>query len=134
MYINLLSAVFVRPSLIKPPDNVTIQEHSVAQFQCHFNASTLGHLTITEWFKDEHTITNTSKYQVIPGTCLQKETAVCSILRILNVSESDEGNYSCHCYYNKTVLANYYIDNTVKAQPGHATLKLKGIYCKMFLI
>ena len=86
-------------------------------------------MTITEWFKDGHAITNTNlnKYQVVQGPDSQENNVVFSILHILNVSKSDEGKYSCYCYYNKTILVEYHIYDTINSTKGHAILKLQGI-------
>ena len=121
--------MLVRPSLIKPPTNLTAKIHTTVQFQCHFKASTIKYLTATEWFKDEDItpITNTSKHQIIQVSDPEKDNTIFSELSISNVSGSDQGNYSCYCYYNETVLNEYYINTAVHTTKGYAVLTLQGM-------
>ena len=121
--------MLVRPSLIKPPTNLTAKEHATAQFQCYFKASTVKYLTTIKWFKGEDitAITNTSKHQVIQGSDPEENNVIFSKLNVFNVLASDEGNYSCRCYYNRTVLNEYHIDTAVYAM-GLGALKLQGSY------
>ena len=121
--------MLVRPSLIIPPANLTEKQHANAQFQCQFKASTIRYLTTIKWFKGEDVtaITNTSKYQVIQGSQPDEKDVIFSELNVVDVSVSDEGNYSCYCYYNETVLNNYHIDTAVHAM-GVGSLKLQGSY------
>ena len=126
--------MLVRPSLIKPPANVTAKQHANAQFQCQFKASTVKYLTTIKWFKGEDitAITNTSKHQVIQGSQPDENDVIFSELNVVNVSTSDEGNYSCYCYYNRTILSDYHINTAVHAM-GVGALKLQGSYIHMYV-
>lgn len=117
----------MEPSLITPPGNLTIKKHANAKFQCHFRASTIEYVTIIKWFKDEYIITNTTKYQVIQRPDSQKDNVMFSVLNVLGVSKDDEGNYSCYCYYNETILDEFRIDTPVNTPEGVGVLIFQGI-------
>ena len=130
--------MFAQPSLITPPANLTTKVHTNAEFQCEFRASTytMEPLTIIKWFKDKHVITNTTKYQVIQQPDPQEANTIFSILNILNVSRKDEGNYSCYCYYNETILDEFHINTPLNTNEGLGVLKVLGmdiyIYSNMY--
>ena len=109
------------------PTNVTVDQNTIAHFECHFNALTQDFLTIVEWLKDDGDITNTSssKYLITRRVESEQTNVIFAELNIFNVSRSDQGSYSCKCYYNSTVLNRYHIYTPVIAE-GLATLQLKG--------
>lgn len=110
------------------PTSIVVEQNTVAHFECHFNASTQDYLTIVEWLKDGDDITNTSsgKYLVtIRVEPEQTKYVIFTELNITDVSRSDQGSYSCKCYYDTAELNRLHINTSVIAE-GLATLQLKG--------
>ncbi|XP_065920286.1 uncharacterized protein [Dysidea avara] len=98
-------AVYVHPKLTMPPKHAYAVENKTGNFKCHFNSSTKEYFTILSWSKNGTRITNAldTRYQITEGNVPGKDVMYLS-LNISNVSRNDEGNYSCHCSYNKTML------------------------------
>ena len=119
-------AVFVRPTLIMEPLNVTIEQNTIAHFECYFNASMQEYLAIVEWLKNDSDIINISSGKYVITTRIEPEqtNVIFTELNITNISSSDEGFYHCKCYYNTTILNRFHIDTPVIAE-GIAALKLK---------
>ena len=69
--------------------------------------------TIVVWLKDSAELINyDNDTKPVPG----RDNEVISILHIENFSLEDQGNYTCYCYYNKTLVTS---DKTISSK--HAT-------------
>ncbi|XP_065920649.1 uncharacterized protein [Dysidea avara] len=117
--------IYVQPKLIAAPTNVTIKKNNVAHFKCQCNSSTLQYFTLFKWLRDSNTIANdNNKYQISGGPVSHQVNMVYSELSILNVTEDDEGSYSCYCYYNQTMLSRIHISKQFKSNTRSAVLTL----------
>ena len=119
------AAVIERPRLTSEPSNaIGVPEHNPVHFECHFNSSLKQYLAICEWLKDGDSAINGNKQQKAEHGF--ENYLICSF-NINSVSNTDEGNYSCFCFYNKSFREQLHIpkNHEIRSQLGSALLKIK---------
>ena len=104
-----------------PADAVGVKNHESVHFQCRFNASLIPYLAICGWLKDGHNASNGVKSQSTePGF---ENHLICDFI-INSVSVTDEGKYSCYCYYNESFREHLHFGYIV-SKSGEAALQLE---------
>ena len=74
---------------------------------CTFNTATMEGATIVVWLKDQSEITGyDNETKGVP----KEDNVLLSTLYIKSFSHDDQGNYTCYCYYNKSIVMS---DNTI---------------------
>ena len=60
--------------------------------------------TVVVWLKDK---SNISSYENDTGPVQGKNNELMSILYIRNFTHKDQGEYTCYCYYNKSLVTSH---------------------------
>ena len=120
---------------MKGPDSKTLHKHDRVEFTCKFVASSLEHFTHAAWKRndDPNKLPNKAIFtnQTSPGN----DTLFVYSLILSDVTESDEGTYSCYSYYNQTILKSMGIDHAIESDHMSAYLRVKGkVYCNAYII
>ena len=77
------------------PNTSTIAVGSNISLLCRIKALLKG--TVVEWLKNGHKVT-------LKHTETQQGNEIVSNLMIVNVTQEEDGNYGCRCYYNRSVF------------------------------
>ena len=96
------------PKIISTSDNkVCYTINDTASLHCTFNTATMEGATIVVWLKGRSEITGyDNDTRPAPG----EDNVLVSILYIKSFSRDDQGDYTCYCYYNKSIVTS---DKTV---------------------
>jgi len=78
--------------------------NDTAILQCQFNAPTIKDVTIVVWTKDEMAINSSDHYNIRTFTKPAIDDLIISDLTINNITATDQGKYSCYCYYNRELV------------------------------
>ena len=96
------------PKIINSSGNeVCIAINGNVSLHCTFNTFTMEGATIVVWLKDQSEITgydNETKH--VSG----EDSVLLSTLYIKSFSHDDQGDYTCYCYYNKSIVTS---NNTI---------------------
>ena len=96
-----LIVVFNVPTVAKTSAHNT---KSSKILQCQFNASTMKDITFVVWMKGDVAINSSDHYKIRTFTKPTIDDLIISELTINNIIASDQGKYSCYCYYNKELV------------------------------
>ena len=96
------------PKINSTSDNeVCYTINDTASLHCTFNAATMEGATIVVWLKGRSEITGyDNDTRPAPG----EDNVVVSTIYIKSFSRDDQGDYTCYCYYNKSIVTS---DKTV---------------------
>ncbi|XP_065885161.1 uncharacterized protein [Dysidea avara] len=118
--------VYKRPTIMKGPDSRTLHKHDRVKFTCKFVASSLEHFTHAAWMRNDDPSNISTKAVFTNQTMPGNDTHFVYSLSISDVTESDEGIYSCYSYYNQTILRGMGIDHAIVSVNMSADLKVEG--------
>ena len=111
---------------MKGPDSRTLHKHDRVKFTCKFVASSLEHFTHAAWMRNDDPSNISTKAVFTNQTMPGNDTHFVYSLSISDVTESDEGIYSCYSYYNQTILRGMGIDHAIVSVNMSADLKVEG--------
>ena len=105
MYFSCMhAAVFTAPTIINSSGSevcATINE-SMSVY-CLFNASTMVGATIVVWLKDQSKLSGyDNETRPVEGV----DNVIISILNTKNFTHEDQGEYTCYCYYNQSMVTS----------------------------
>ena len=127
---SISAAVLNTPKILSSSaGDICTTINSNESLHCLFNAATMEGATIVVWLKDQSVISGyDNETRPVPG----KEDEVISILNVKNISQEDQGRYTCYCYYNKSIVMS---DKPVISDQAVASVHLdcsesKGITCE----
>ncbi|XP_065885168.1 uncharacterized protein [Dysidea avara] len=118
--------VYKRPTLMKGPDSKTLHKHEKVQFVCNIVASSLKYFTNAAWWKNGSPTRLPNKANITLQTSPGNDSSFIYSLIIEDITESDEGTYSCYSYYNQTILSSMGIDHAIESEHKSADLKVEG--------
>ena len=100
--------MFTTPKINSTSDNEACPTINDTQpLSCTFNTATMEGATIVVWLKGHIEITGyDNETKPVKGV----DNGLISILYIKNFSHDDQGDYTCYCYYNKSIVIS---DKTV---------------------
>ena len=118
--------VYDLPKVTIGPEDVTAKLSQSVYFACEFKAPTRADVSIVVWLKDDfYEIKSSSHYNItvhpsmaISAMGAQDNDHFVSTLNILNISDEDEGKYTCYCYYNTSLVTStkhQYITSNLKS-------------------
>ena len=121
-----LVVVYDLPKVTVGPKDVTAKLSQSVQFACEFKAPTRTDVSIVVWLKDDfYEVKSSSHYNItvhlsvtVSAMGAQDNDHFVSTLNILNISDEDEGKYTCYCYYNTSLVTStkhQYITSNLKS-------------------
>ena len=111
---------------MKGPDSKTLHKHEKVQFVCNIVASSLKYFTNAAWWKNGSPTRLPNKANITLQTSPGNDSSFIYSLIIEDITESDEGTYSCYSYYNQTILSSMGIDHAIESEHKSADLKVEG--------
>jgi len=111
---------------LKGPANQTLPKHDRVKFTCDFVASSLDHFTNAAWMRNNDPSDIPKKAEFTNQTTPGNNTHFVYSLILKDITESDEGSYTCYSYYNQTILRSMGIYHAVESDHMSADLKVEG--------
>ena len=109
--------MFTAPKIINSSaSEVCATLNDSVKIYCTFNASTIHRATIVVWLKD-HTVI--SGYDNETNPVGGKDNVLSSVLYMKRFTHEDQGEYSCYCYYNQSIVTS-----TKPVTSDHATVNI----------
>ena len=119
-------AVIERPVLTKGPHSANVKENSNKSLTCNFDASDIQYLSICAFqYNNEIRISPSSKYSIQKdsGTNSGRKNLIHCKLTIFDFDSTDEGLYTCYCFYNQSLEQKYHFHNDlISSNNGTAML------------
>ena len=122
-----LTGVVMMPTITVPLTNIRAEEGKIVNIDCAAIATTMSDWTLFTWLKNGDTIrSNPNKYNITTEINPDKsnKNSFKSVLTIYDISEEDEGEYTCIVYYDPNVLRNFGINDEFSNQ-ATATLQVE---------
>ena len=116
--LSLYTAVINTPKIISSDSEVCAVENDNVSLHCLFNAATMDGVTIVLWLKDN---LNISGYDIEIRVVEGKNNEIISTLHIRNFTHKDQGEYTCYCYYNQSLVTSHKVVTS-----DEATMLLKA--------
>jgi len=124
--------VYAFPEVVSGPKNVTARLSQNVQFTCEFRAPTYAGVSIVVWLKDGFgVILSSAHYNITSVNSLMTTDSIkgesyhlMSSLSILNITDDDEGKYTCYCYYNTSLVTSIkhkYVTSNLESANLHIT-------------
>ena len=107
-------AVIERPVLRNGPHSANVKENSNKSLTCIFDASDIQYLSICAFqYNNEIHISPSSKYSIQKNseTKLGRKNQIHCTLTIFDFDSTDEGLYTCYCFYNQSLAQKYHFHN-----------------------
>ena len=99
--------VFDTPTVAKTSKrNIKAHINDSKTLQCQFNAPTMKDVTVIVWTKDDMAINSSDHYRIRTFTKPGIDDLIVSEITINNIAASDQGKYSCYCYYNRDLVTS----------------------------
>ena len=92
------------PKIISSDTEVCAVNNGNVSLHCSFNAATVDGATIVVWLKDN---SNISGYDIETRLIQGKNNELISTLHIRNFTHKDQGEYTCYCYYNHSLVTSH---------------------------
>jgi len=118
-------AVIEQPVLRNGPHTANVKENSNKSLTCTFDASDMQYLSICAFQFNEIRINPSSKHSIEQGseTELGRKNRIHCTLTIFNFDITDEGLYTCYCFYNQSFAQVYHFHNDlISSNNGTAML------------
>ena len=98
------------PIIISSSSNkVCATVNDSVSLHCTFNTATMEGATIVVWLKGQSEITG---YDIETRPVQGEDNVLVSILSIKKFRQKDQGEYTCYCYYNQSMVTS---DKPVKS-------------------
>ncbi|XP_065884739.1 uncharacterized protein [Dysidea avara] len=118
--------VIERPVLTNGPHSANVKENSNKSLTCIFDASDIQYLSICAFqYNNEIHISPSSKYSIQKDseTKLGRKNLIHCTLTIFDFDSTDEGLYTCYCFYNQSLAQKYHFHNDlISSNNGTAML------------
>ncbi|XP_065884694.1 uncharacterized protein [Dysidea avara] len=119
--------VIERPVLTNGPHSANVKENSNKSLTCNFDASDIQYLSICafQYNLREIRISPSSKYSIQKdsGTNSGRKNQIHCKLTIFDFDSTDEGLYTCYCFYNQSLEQKYHFHNDlISSNNGTAML------------
>ena len=109
--------MFTAPKIINSSaSEVCATLNDSVKIYCTFNTSTIDGATIVVWLKD-HTVINGYDNETNPVG--GKDNVLSSVLYMKRFTHEGQGEYSCYCYYNQSIVTS-----TRPVTSDHATVNV----------
>jgi len=121
--------ILPKPLLTNSLDHkVEVGRGQTAQFKCYFLTVTTERFTKFKWTKNDQPISigSSDKYHFIQTILPGSEYKMMSKLMIVNVTEEDEGRYTCSCNYNLNIARHIGVTHMIISDSSTTILELTG--------
>jgi len=125
-------AVIDQPVLRNGPKDASVKKHDNKSLTCIFDASDIQYLSICAFQYNKIRINPSSKHIIEHSseTELGRKNRVHCTLTINNFDITDEGLYTCYCFYNQSLAQEYHFNNDfISSHNGTAMLHLITSKC-----
>ena len=100
----LLTVVLIPPKVTSSSDSKVCSTTSNVTLYCSFTAAIMEGVTVIVWEKDGLKIDGyDNETEPVQG----RDNELISTLHINNFSYEDQGEYTCHCFYNESLVRSH---------------------------